>query len=90
MTALEPEVLDANFVWADERAALPAGICLHHGDHACQVQWALLPDDEPGTVDLVTLVSLQPITVVELVHCPMCGVSGHLSNGAFLQEASRG
>lgn len=63
------------WVWhsgVDPTCAIPVGFIDTHGDSCrCFVPWVSGLDD----AQIVTLVSLNPLTIEEMITCPTCGAS---------------
>lgn len=77
---LGPELV-GEWEWLEgaRSGSLPAGLVVDHGDHDMRVEWA---GAEPAL--RFTLDSLLPLTVVEVVQCTICGVSGRIVEGEWV------
>lgn len=64
-------------------AAIPWGLVLRHGVHRIVVPWAERPGVEVPTW---TLLSLDPVSLLEPVMCPLCGVCGRVRDGAWIAQ----
>lgn len=60
--------------------AIPAGVIIDHGEHTMILTWV----DLPVTDGRLTLESLQPLTIVEPVHCSACNITGKIERGAWV------
>jgi hypothetical protein len=86
MTGLPEEVLlgpelTGTWEWIEgvRPGSLPAGLVVDHGDHDMRVVWAGVNEDAQFTLD-----SLLPLTVVEVVQCTICGVTGRIVEGEWV------
>lgn len=62
---------------------IPGGVRLDHGDHTVLVAWC--PVTIAGTpVVPFTLECLVPLTIVEPIPCPQCGITGRIESGRWM------
>lgn len=85
MTAVLPaeplvDGLLLDWVWANPRGELPAGVLIDHGDHKVLVLWSTYAGGPSAPA--FTLDSLLPLSVLEDVICG-CGMVGRIELGAW-------